>query len=92
MTKSWTLFFDAKGKLILPADLLEHLRWDSGEPIRVTAQGDMLTLERKRAIVSRVFGSLALPPRVPTAQAKFEPTPIAKIGATPAPEVIVNGD
>ncbi len=91
MTKSWTLTFDAKGKLTLPPDLLEHLRWKPGEPIRVTTQGDAMTFERKRAILSRVFGSLTPTPQVPTARAELMPTPPAKNAPAASSEVVANG-
>jgi hypothetical protein len=91
MTKSWTLTFDAKGKLLLPPDLLKHLQWSSGEPIRVTAQGDTVTFERKRALVARVFGSLTPPPPVRAAQP--EPAPQAMPTTVAASqEVIAHGD
>jgi bifunctional DNA-binding transcriptional regulator/antitoxin component of YhaV-PrlF toxin-antitoxin module len=91
MTKSWTLTFDAKGKLTLPPDLLEHLRWKPGEPIRVITQGDAMILERKRALLSRVFGSLTPPPQAPMAQADSVPTPPAKNVSAASSEVMVNG-
>ncbi|NJK43082.1 MAG: hypothetical protein HC933_01395 [Pleurocapsa sp. SU_196_0] len=92
MTKSWTLTFDAKGKLTLPPDLLEHLRWDTGEPVRVTTHGDTLTLERKRALVARVFGSLTPPPEKMAPRTDPAPKPSQDNPPIVTPEVTAHGD
>jgi bifunctional DNA-binding transcriptional regulator/antitoxin component of YhaV-PrlF toxin-antitoxin module len=88
MTKTWTITLDPKGRLTLPTDLLEILKWNTGEPVRVSAQGDTLTLERKRALVARAFGTLTPPPE----PSRVQPAPPSlELGVT-APEVIAHGD